>query len=122
MFPMKKLALASFFLAVLVVVAMNPDISKHHQESVLQGKQFLQEKAAESGFSGSIIHWGSQHLAEMGIEVQSYTSYGLFSTAEIFVSGYSPRRRHSAVREKCGFSGKRFPAKTHKKRVPEGHP
>ena len=84
---MKKLALASFFLAVLVVVAMNPDISKHHQESVLQGKQFLQEKAAESGLSGSIIHWGSQHLAEMGIEVQYYTSYGLFSTAEIFVLG-----------------------------------
>ena len=87
MFPMKKLALASFFLAVLVVVAMNPDISKHHQEGVLQGKQFLQEKAAESGFSGSIIHWGSQHLAEMGIEVQSYTTYALFSTAEIFVAG-----------------------------------
>ena len=87
MVPMKKLALASFFLALLMVVAMNPDISKHHQESVLQGKQFLQEKAAESGFSGSIIHWGSQHLAEMGIEVQSYTTYALFSTAEIFVAG-----------------------------------
>ena len=111
MFPMKKLALASFFLAVLVVVAMNPDISKHHQESVLQGKQFLQEKAAESGFSGSIIHWGSQHLAEMGIEVQSYTSIRpYFLPRRSSLPEYSTRRRLSAARERCGFSGSEIPS------------
>jgi hypothetical protein len=82
-----RLALASIVLAVVFTYALNPIPKQHQEEAISQGQDYLKSQAQEAGLQGSLVSWGSAQLAEMTISVQNYTTYALFSTAEIFVAG-----------------------------------
>lgn len=83
----KRLALASVVLASVLVYVLNPDQKAHLETAVENGTLYLESQAAEAGFQGGLVAWGSSQLAEMAITVDRYESYGLFSTADVLVAG-----------------------------------
>ena len=83
----QRLAFASVVLAACLLFVLNPDQKAHAETAIENGTLYLQSQASEAGFAGSLVNWGSAQLAEMAINVQHYESYGLFSTAEVFVAG-----------------------------------
>jgi hypothetical protein len=97
-----------------------PDISKHHQESVLQGKQFLQEKAAESGFSGSIIHWGSAAPRRNGHRSAILHFLWIIFYRGDFCFGHSPRDDIRLCGKSVGSLGRDSQRKPIKKGCPRG--
>ena len=83
----QRLALASVVLATVLMYVINPIQEIHWEKAVENGKLYLESQAAEAGFQGGLVTWGSSQLAEMAITVDNYESYGLFSTADVYVAG-----------------------------------
>jgi len=83
----QRLALASVVLAIVLMYVINPIRKIHLEKAVENGTLYLESQAAEAGFHGGLVTWGSSQLAEMAITVDNYESYGLFSTADVYVAG-----------------------------------
>ncbi|MGA0247219.1 MAG: hypothetical protein ACO3NV_01195 [Schleiferiaceae bacterium] len=83
----QRLALASVVLAIVLMYVINPIRKIHLEKAVENGTLYLESQAAEAGFQGGLVTWGSSQLAEMAITVDNYESYGLFSTADVYVAG-----------------------------------
>ncbi len=83
----QRLALASVVLAIVLMYVINPIRKIHLEKAVENGTLYLESQAAEAGFQGGLVAWGSSQLAEMAITVDNYESYGLFSTADVYVAG-----------------------------------
>lgn len=83
----QRLALAAVVLAIVLMYVINPIRKIHLEKAVENGTLYLESQAAEAGFQGGLVTWGSSQLAEMAITVDNYESYGLFSTADVYVAG-----------------------------------